>query len=74
LTADVTLVWRFRVFRGLVMKKLECRKAGTGATWPDSFLLAESSEPQDLSIAKAPRPCRGFAARMGIHLCRLARP
>jgi len=48
LTADVTLVWRFRVFHGLVMKNLECRKAGTDATWPDSFLLAESSEPQDL--------------------------
>jgi hypothetical protein len=36
------------VFHSLQMKKLECRNAGTDATWPDSFLPAESYEPQDV--------------------------
>jgi hypothetical protein len=44
------LVWRFRVFHSVVMKKLEYRTTGTDATWPDSFLLAESSEPQEFLL------------------------
>ena len=44
------------------MKKLECRNAGKDATWPDSFLLAESYELKNsFSICKAapslPRLC-----------------
>ena len=40
----------FRVFHSLVMKKLECRNAGTDATCPDSFLLAKSPEPQEFLL------------------------
>jgi hypothetical protein len=78
LTADVTLVWRFRVFHGLVLKKFECRKAGTGATWTDPFLLAESSEPQEFLLAlqgapSLPRLCGKDGDLTYVDLARLKR-